>query len=155
MNVDLLETVRRTIVYRPERCCLAQWAFARNEQEVISKAAVPRGFKCCIAGHVLLESETYTERELLLHGGFHTGGELWHEAGAVLGLTKPQYRTLFFPSQWEKPYKQEYYLCTADEEAEVAAAYIDHYVTKHARPEYARSREGEPSERAQAIMATV
>lgn len=155
MNVDLLETVRRTIVYRPERCCLAQWAFARNERAVLDNGAPPVGFKCCLAGHVLLAAETYTERELLLHGGFHTGGELWHEAGAVLGLSESQYRTLFFPSQWEKPYKQEYYLCSTAKEAEVAAAYLDHYITKHADPSRRRSREGEASARAQAVMATV
>lgn len=154
MNVQLLEAVRRTIVYRPERFCLAQWAFASNEQAVIENGASPRGFKCCIAGHVLMESDTYTERELLRHGGFHTGGGLWEEAGAVLGLSTPQYRTLFFPSQWEKPYKQEYYLCSASEEAEVAAAYLDHYMTKHAHPQYAAPKEEQVSERAQAIMAT-
>jgi hypothetical protein len=155
MNVQLLETVRRTIVYRPERFCLAQWAFAHNEQAVLTGGAPPRGFKCCIAGHVLLESDTYTERELLQHGGFHTGGGLWNEAGDVLGLSTPQYRTLFFPSQWQKPYKQEYYLCSADEEAEVAAAYIDHYITKHADPERAPARTEKRSKRAESIMATV
>ncbi|MGM0705520.1 MAG: hypothetical protein ACQETP_06335 [Bacteroidota bacterium] len=155
MNVQLLETVRRTIVYRPERFCLAQWAFARNEQAVRSTGAEPRGFTCCIAGHVLLEAGTYTERELLLHGGFHTGGRLWNEAGKVLELSTPQYRTLFFPSQWEKPYKQEYYLCSAEEEAEVAASYLDHYITKHAHPEYVPTQEPQTSERAQAVMDTV
>ena len=155
MNVQLLETVRRTIVYRPERFCLAQWAFARNEKAVTHDHATPRGFKCCIAGHVLLESDTYSERELLVHGGFHTGGGLWSEAGEVLGLSTPQYRTLFFPSQWQKPYKQEYYLCSADEEAEVAAAYIDHYITKHADPERAKAITDARSERAEAMMATV
>jgi len=155
MNVQLLEAVRRTIVYRPERFCLAQWAFAHNEQAVIDADASPRGFKCCIAGHVLLESETYTERELLLHGGFHTGGGLWEEAGAVLGLSTPQCRTLFFPSQWEKPYKQEYYLCSAAEEAEVTAAYLDHYMTKYTHPKHASTQQERTSERAQAVMATV
>ena len=155
MNVQLLETVRRAIVYRPERFSLAQWAFARNEQAVRTDRATPRGFKCCIAGHVLLESDTYTERELLLHGGFHTGGGLWNEAGDVLELSTPQYRTLFFPSQWQKPYKQEYYLCSASEEAEVAASYIDHYITKHVSPERAAAIRDERSARAEAVMASV
>jgi hypothetical protein len=134
MNVTLLESVRHAIVYHPARFCAAQWAFARNERAVIDEGAAPEGFKCCIAGHVLLESKAFTERELLEEGGFHTGGYLWEQAATALGLNEDRCRELFFPSQWDKPYKQNYYLCAKREEAEVAASYIDYFVSKYAVP---------------------
>jgi hypothetical protein len=71
---------------------------------------------------------------LLRRGGFHDGEHLWQRAGDVLDLTKAQRDELFFPSQWDKPYKQDYYLCARDEEADIAAAYIDHFISKHAVP---------------------
>lgn len=132
MNVELLERVRRAILYRPRRFCAAQWAFARNARVVVHDGDRPQQFKCCIAGHVLLESGTYSVRKLLRKGGFHNDAHPWEEAGAVVELTEAQWRELFFPSQWDMPYKQEYYLCSRDEEAEVAAAYIDHFISKHA-----------------------
>lgn len=134
MNVDILESVRQEIVYYPQRFCAAQWAFARNAERVIESGDVPDGFRCCIAGHVLLKSGLYDERNLLREGGFHDTGYLWEQAGDVLGLTTAQRNELFFPSQWDKPYKQNYYLCSRAEEAEVAASYIDYYVSKYAVP---------------------
>lgn len=91
----------------------------------------PKGFKCCIAGHVLLQSGAYDEHDLLGQCGFHDGGRLWERAGDALGLTKAQRTELFFPSQWDQPHKQRYYLCASDEEAEVCAAYIDYFIAKH------------------------
>jgi hypothetical protein len=135
MNVELLESVRDVIVFHPQQFCAAQWAFARNARAVIDDGDAPDGFKCCIAGHVLLQSGRYTQRTLLRDGGFHDGTHLWQEAGRVLGLTEAQRDELFFPSQWDKPYKQRYYLCGSDEEAEVAAAYIDYFASKYAASE--------------------
>jgi hypothetical protein len=134
MNVPLLESVRHAIIHYPARFSAAQWAFARNERAVIDDGATPNGFKCCIAGHVLLESGAFSERELLQEGGFHSGGHLWEQAAEALGLDAACCRELFFPSQWDKPYKQNYYLCPKREEAEVAASYIDYFVAKHAVP---------------------
>jgi hypothetical protein len=132
MNADLLASVRRAIARHPDRFCAAQWAFARNAERVRTKEDVsPIGFRCCIAGHVLLESSTRTERDLLREGGFHTGGALWEQAAAALGLAKEQCRELFFPSQWDHPFKKQYYLCTREEEAQVAMAYIDFFLQKH------------------------
>jgi len=131
MNVELLENVRQAIVFYPRRFSAAQWAFARNAEAVIDDGDHPDGFKCCIAGHVLLESEEMTERELLKVGGFHTGGGLWECAADALGLSRAQCRELFFPSQWDKPYKQNYYLCSSDEEAGVAASYVEYFVHKY------------------------
>lgn len=132
MNVDLLQTVKRRILQRPERFSAAQWAFARNATRVIrGDDAVPSGFKCCIAGHVLLEAAICDKRTLLRRGGFHSGDRLWTQAGQVLALTTDQRDELFFPSQWDKPYKQNYYLCAKEEEAEVAASYIDYFTRKH------------------------
>ncbi len=134
MNVDLLETVRQEIIMRPKRFCAAQWAFARNGRRVKEHGEAPVGFRCCIAGHALLHGAGFDERTLLQRGGFHDGGHLWQHAGDILDLTTAQRDELFFPSQWDKPYKQDYYLCGRDEEAEVAAAYIDHFISKHAVP---------------------
>ena len=132
MNADLLASVRRAIARHPGRFCAAQWAFARNAERVMTEEDVsPNGFRCCIAGHVLLESGTRTESDLLREGGFHTGGALWEQAATVLDLAKEQCRELFFPSQWDHPFKKQYYLCTREEEAEVATAYIDHFLQKH------------------------
>jgi hypothetical protein len=142
MNVELLENVRQAIVFYPQRFCAAQWAFARNAEAVMDDGAHPDGFKCCIAGHVLLESNAMTERELLEVGGFHTGGELWAEAADALGISEAQCRELFFPSQWDKPYKQNYYLCANDDEADVAASYLDYFICKYGtEEEQARARE--------------
>ena len=131
MNVELLENVRQAIVFYPRRFSAAQWAFARNAEAVIDDGDHPEGFKCCIAGHVLLESDEMTERELLQVGGFHTGGGLWEQAADALSITREQCRELFFPSQWDKPYKQNYYLCSNDEEADVAASYVEYFVHKY------------------------
>lgn len=131
MNVDLLETVRHTITAQPHRFCAAQWAFARNADAVLQDGATPEGFRCCIAGHALLEAEQATEQALLRDGGFHTGGGLWSQAADVLFLSEGQEQELFFPSQWDRPYKQDYYLCARREEADVAADYISHFVRKH------------------------
>jgi hypothetical protein len=50
----------------------------------------------------------------------------------VLGVSREQSRELFFPSQWVHPFKKRYYLCTREEEAQVATAYLDHFIEKHA-----------------------
>jgi hypothetical protein len=132
MNVNLLESVRQSIARHPDRFSAAQWAFARNADRVLEEGAPPDGFRCCIAGHVLLESGGLSERDLLREGGFHTGGALWDRAAVALDAGEEQCRELFFPSQWDRPFKQKYYLCTRDEEARVATAYLDYFVGKHA-----------------------
>ncbi|WP_022834980.1 hypothetical protein [Salisaeta longa] len=132
MNVERLESVRQAIVHFPSRFCAGQWAFARNARAVLAHHARPEGFKCCIAGHALLQTDAFSERRLLKAGGFHTGGCLWNAAARALDLTPPQARELFFPSQWDKPYKQDYYLCGKDEEASIAGSYIDYFIGKHA-----------------------
>lgn len=131
MNVELLESVRQTILGAPERFCAAQWAFARNGRRVLQGEASPKDFQCCIAGHVLLRSGMLNERQLLLEGGFHTGGCLWERAASALGIDDQRGRELFFPSQWDQPYKQKYYLCSQEAEAEVAAAYLDYFIEKY------------------------
>jgi len=137
MNVQLLESVRRKIVLYPERFCAAHWAFARNARRVLQEGAAAKGFRACIAGHVLLEYGSHSERDLLREGGFHTGGPLWEDAASALGLDRSRCRELFFPSQWDKPYKQDYYLCGEDEEPTIAAAYLDYFMQKYGRPEEA------------------
>lgn len=131
MNVELLEAVRHTILVTPERFCAAQWAFARNGERVLREGAPPKEFRCCIAGHALLRSGVLDERQLLEAGGFHTGGRLWEQATAAVDLDEDQGRELFFPSQWDSPYKHKYYLCSPAAEAEVAAAYLRYFIEKY------------------------
>lgn len=134
MNVDLLERVQHEILYYPERFSVAHWAFARNAHDVVRHDEAPDGFKCCIAGHVLLEDGRSDERGLLCRSGLHNNdGSLYQRAGEALGLTREQRLELFFPSQWDAPFKQEYYLCGRDEESAVCAAYIDYFIGKHAQ----------------------
>jgi len=138
MNVDLLVSVRRTIARTPDRFCAAQWAFARNADRVLEEAVPPDGFRCCIAGHVLLEGSALTERDLLREGGFHTGGALWEQAATLLDVEEDRGRELFFPSQWDHPFKKRYYLCAQDEEAEVATAYLDYVLQKYESADISR-----------------
>lgn len=131
MNVNLLERVRQHIAQHPDRFCAAQWAFARNAEQVLRDGASAEGFRCCIAGHVLLHDGTLSERALLREGGFHTGGGVWNRAARAASISAEQGRELFFPSQWDRPFKQKYYLCGADEEADLAVSYLDHFLNKH------------------------
>jgi hypothetical protein len=131
MNVDLLERVRQHIAHYPDRFCAAQWAFARNAEEVLRDGASPEGFRCCIAGHVLLQHGTLSERSLLREGGFHTGGGVWTRAARAASISAEQGRELFFPSQWDRPFKQKYYLCGADEEPDLAVSYLDYFLNQH------------------------
>lgn len=131
MNVELLDRVRQTIARHPDRFCAAQWAFARNAEAVLRRGASPEGFRCCIAGHVLLQRGDLTPRELLREGGFHTGGGVWTRAARVASITEAQGRELFFPSQWDRPYKQKYYLCARADEADLAADYLDYFLGKY------------------------
>jgi hypothetical protein len=147
MHVALLQAVQKEIARAPHRFCPAQWAFARNAEAVLQHGAVPEGFRCCIAGHVLLQSRTCTERTLLRKGGFHTGGELWERAARASALSSDQARELFFPSQWDHPFKQQYYLCAQAEEAALATSYIDHFVTKYESEAVQGEREISPVER--------
>lgn len=143
MNVALLSRVRHRIAGVPDRFCAAQWAFARNADRVLRHGEPPEGFRCCVAGHVLLEAEILTRRELLREGGFHTGGGVWSRAARVAALSDDQARTLFFPSQWDRPYKQQYYLCNRDEEAALAAAYVEYFVDEYGPPARGRPRKTE------------
>lgn len=131
MNIPLVESVRHTIISHPQRFCAAQWAFARNAPDVLRHGAAPEGFRCCIAGHVLLQSGACTERCLLRRGGFHTGGPLWEHAASVLSVGENTCHKLFFPSQWDAPYKREYYLCARDEEATLTAKYLEYFVDRY------------------------
>ena len=142
MNVELLTSVRRTIARAPDRFCAAQWAFARNAGRVLEQHESPEGFRCCIAGHVLLEGSALSERDLLREGGFHTGGALWGQAAALLGIGDERSRELFSPSQWDHPFKKRYYLCTQDEEAEVATAYLDYILQTYGATEASQSLSG-------------
>jgi hypothetical protein len=139
MNVRLLHRVRRKIAARPERFCAAHWAFARNKRAVLDAGARPDGFRCCIAGHVLLEGTGYDEKSLLCEGGFHAPGNLWQRAAEAAGLSTDERNELFFPSQWDAPFKKDYYLSGSDEEAGVCADYIAHFLGKHA-PDWAPDR---------------
>jgi len=147
MNVALLSRVRQSIVCAPDQFCAAQWAFARNADRVLRDGARPEGFRCCIAGHVLLEAKVFTRRELLREGGFHTGGGVWSRAARAAALEDDQARTLFFPSQWDRPYKQQYYLCNRDEEASLAASYIAFFVDEYgpSRVQNTGTARGEPA----------
>lgn len=146
MNVNLLQAVQQAIARSPHRFCPAQWAFARNAEAVLQRGTDPEGFRCCIAGHVLLQSQICTERTLLREGGFHTGGELWTVAARTAGLSDEQGRELFFPSQWDAPFKKRYYLCAREDEAELATSYIDHFLTKYGD---GLARNGRPIDRAE------
>jgi hypothetical protein len=81
---------------------------------------------------VLLCHGALTERTLLREGGFHTGGAVWTRAAHALSIGEAQGRELFFPSQWDRPFKQEYYLCDRDDEADLAVSYLDYFANKHA-----------------------
>ena len=133
MNASLLQRVHDHILAEPERFCAAQWAAARNTRRVLEGVAAPEGFKCCIAGHVLLLSGRFGERDLLLRSTHFDNGNLSRQARDVLGLTPAQYTELFFPSQWADPYRSAYYL-SADVQAEAAACagFIAHFLRQHA-----------------------
>jgi len=150
MNAALLTRVRRTIVRDPDQFCAAQWAFARNAAQALRHAASPEGFRCCIAGHVLLEAGALSRRGLLREGGFHTGGGVWTRAARVAELDDHRARALFFPSQWERPYKQRYYLCDQEEEASLAGAYLEYFVDEYGPPVSRRFAETTAGERAAA-----
>ena len=153
MNVRLLQRVRRAIASQPERFCAAHWAFARNTRAVLNAGARPQGFRCCIAGHVLLEGGACDEEELLCRGGFHAPGHLWQRAAEVAGLDRAQRTELFFPSQWDAPFKKQYYLCGRDEEANVCAAHIDHFLEKHAASGRGLAPDRRPQARAETRRA--
>lgn len=132
MNVDLLLHIKREILRTPDRFCAAHWAFARNAHDVIRESARPDGFKCCLAGHALLLDGRSDERGLLCRSGLHNSdGSLYQRAGEALRLSRAQQLELFFPSQWDAPFKQRYYLCSRDEETTVCAEYIDYFMDKH------------------------
>lgn len=156
MNVSLLQRVHDHILAEPERFCAAQWAAARNTRHVLERGAPPEGFKCCIAGHVLLLSGQFGERGLLLHSTHFDNGNLSQRAREVLGLTQAQYKELFFPSQWTDPYRSAYYL-SADVRAEAAACagFIAHFLEKHAdvRPAIPLADDREPIAHAQHLVA--
>ncbi|MFB6247827.1 MAG: hypothetical protein ABEL97_04580 [Salinibacter sp.] len=155
MNVDLLDRVRQHIAHSPDRFCAAQWAFARNAEQVLRNGASPEGFRCCIAGHVLLHHGTLSERALLREGGFHTGGGVWSRAAQAASISAAQAHELFFPSQWDRPFKRTYYLCSRDEEADLAVSYLDHFLNKHGPAGRGPSRtETDRSARAPASAST-
>ena len=133
MNASLLQHVHHRILTEPQRFCAAQWATARNARSVLEDDVTPEGFKCCIAGHALLLSRQFSERDLLLHSTHFDNGTLSRCARAVLGLDQAQYKELFFPSQWTDPYRSAYYL-SADvrAEAEACAGFIAYFLKKHA-----------------------
>ena len=133
MNASLLQRVHDHILAEPERFCAAQWAAARNTRCVLERGAAPEGFTCCIAGHVLLLSGLFGERDLLLRSTHFDNGNLSRCAADALGLTAAQYKELFFPSQWADPYRSAYYL-SADVRAETAACagFIAYFLEKHA-----------------------
>lgn len=156
MNASLLQHVHDHILAEPERFCAAQWAAARNTRRVLERGAAPEGFTCCIAGHVLLLSGRFTERDLLLHSTHFDNGNLSRRACEALGLTQAQYKELFFPSQWTDPYRSAYYL-SADVRAEAAACagFIAHFLEKHAdvRPALSLADDREPLAHAQHLVA--
>ena len=135
MKLELLQQVRQHILHHPERFSAAQWAWARNVRSVLQQQAVPEAFRCCIAGHVLLLSGRFDETSLLRHSVRCDDGYLGRCARDILGLSEVQRRTLFYPTQWAEPFRRDYYLAgTGRPEAEVAAAYLAHFLHTH-RPE--------------------
>lgn len=133
MNASLLRCVHRHILDVPARFSAAQWAWASNVDGVLQRGEVPTDFRCCIAGHVLLLSGTYTEQALLIESVRRDDGFLGREARDLLRLTPAQHTTLFYPSQWAEPFRSRYYLSQAGaEEAHVAAAFLAHFLDQHA-----------------------
>lgn len=132
MNVQLLQQVKQHILTHPGRFCAAQWAWARNANEVIDRGDAPQGFRCCIAGHVLLLGGRFDERGLLRHSVRCDDGYLGRQASEALQLTEQQRKELFYPSIWAEPFRSQYYLTQGPEaEAGLCAAYIDHFLEQH------------------------
>lgn len=129
MNAALLARVREHIALQPSRFSAAHWGWASNAGAVIRQGEAPQKFCCCIAGHALLLSGRFSERELICQSGVvNEDGYLWQMAASVLELTPEESSRLFFPSQWPSPFKERYYLGSRLEEARVSAEYIDHFL---------------------------
>ena len=143
MNTALLRQIQEHIAARPGRFSAAHWGWARNAGKVVQQGAEPRDFRCCIAGHALVLSGTYSEYDLVCQSGIvNEDGYLWQRAAEVLQLSKRQSNQLFFPSQWSSPFKEQYYLGGRDEESSVCAAYINHFLEQQSG-----AAESVPSER--------
>jgi hypothetical protein len=126
MDFALLKQVRQHIVEYPERFCAANWAWAANVRDVLAKGTPPEGFRCCIAGHVLLCQGSLSERSLLQCSVTCDDGFVGRYARDVLGATEQEQRRLFYPSQWAEPYSSAYYLAqTRGEEAKAAVGFLD------------------------------
>ncbi len=121
MNRALLWQVRQHIARYPERFCAAQWAWARNVYAVLAAGASPEGFRCCIAGHVLLLGGYCDEAMLLRLSVQRDDGFIGREAARLLGISREQARRLFYPTGWPEPYRSRYYQA-ADHEAEAILA---------------------------------
>ena len=123
MNAALLQHVRSHILDHPERFCAAQWATAANIHAVLRSDA---------AGHVLVLGGRFSEAELLRRSVRHDDGYAGRCAAETLALSPAQRNELFYPSQWAEPYRSCYYMSTAAEEAAIAAAFIEHFLGRHA-----------------------
>ncbi|MDQ7041609.1 MAG: hypothetical protein Q9M35_11790 [Rhodothermus sp.] len=122
----MLRQVRQHIAQYPERFCAAQWAWARNIRAVLMAGAPPEGFRCCIAGHVLLLSNYCDEPTLLRLSVQRDDGFIGRAAARLLGLSREQARRLFYPTGWPEPYRSWYYQA-ADQatEAMLAVSLLD------------------------------
>jgi len=133
MNTALLRRVAHHIDTHPERFCAAEWAWSTNVQAVVQHDEAPDHFRCCIAGHVLVEGGVLTEQELLRQSVRYDDGHLARLAAVTAKLTDDQRNELFYPALWADPLRSRYYLSAErTEEAAICAAYVRFFVDKHA-----------------------
>ncbi|MEM8599052.1 MAG: hypothetical protein AAGF99_03950 [Bacteroidota bacterium] len=125
MRFALLRRVKAHLLARPDRLDTAQWAWCSNLRAVLDEGVAPEGFRCCLAGHVLLLGGVYDERTLLKLSVERDLGFLGREARVALDATDAEQRLLFYPSQWPKAFREAYYTVPRAEEARVVAAFLD------------------------------
>ncbi|MEL6613327.1 MAG: hypothetical protein AAFQ53_14600 [Bacteroidota bacterium] len=126
MRTALLRRVQAHLLARPDRLDTAQWAWCRNLRAVLDEGAAPEGFRCCLAGHVLLLDGVYDEPTMLRLSVERDCGYLGRQAREALDATEAEQRLLFYPSQWPKTFRAAYYTASRAEEASVVAAFLDH-----------------------------
>ncbi|MEM6783669.1 MAG: hypothetical protein AAF624_08045 [Bacteroidota bacterium] len=126
MRTALLRRVKAHLLARPDRLDTAQWAWCCNLRAVLDEGAAPEGFRCCLAGHVLLLDGVYDEPTMLRLSVERDCGFLGRQARIALDATEAEQRLLFYPSQWPKAFRAAYYTASRAEEAGVVAAFLDH-----------------------------
>ncbi|MEM8557932.1 MAG: hypothetical protein AAGG50_08920 [Bacteroidota bacterium] len=125
MRTPLLRQVQAHLLAHPDRLDTAQWAWCRNLRAVLDEGAAPEGFRCCLAGHVLLLDGVYDEPTMLRLSVERDLGFLGRQARTALEATEAEQRLLFYPSQWPRRFREAYYTAPRSEEAQVVAEFLD------------------------------